>query len=88
MKDETLLRNSHMFIMRIWVAQEDEAGDEEQGEEAKGDVGQIAIRGKVQHILGEEIHSFRNWASLVNAIQGMLTPPAQGPDAKTPSAHK
>jgi hypothetical protein len=67
MKEETLPGNSHMFIMRIWVKQEDEEGEEEQG---------------------EEVHSFRNWASLVDAIQGMLTPQAQGPDAKAPSAHK
>jgi hypothetical protein len=67
-----------MFIMRIWV---------QKGEEEEGNIGQIAMRGKVQHILGEEVHSFQNWASLVDAIRGMLIPP-QGPDARAPSAHK
>ncbi len=60
MKWETPPKDSHVFIMRIWV------------DEAHGDNGQAALRGRVQHILGEEVRSFHDWDSLVDALQGML----------------
>jgi hypothetical protein len=71
MKQPPQTSDSHVLIMRVWV-------------QPRTSSAQVEIRGKVQHIMGEEVRSFDDWTSLTEAIGYMLSsPPAKGSGVKT-----
>ncbi len=51
-------RRPHLFTVRVWR--------EDLGE------GRSEWRGKVQHVLSGEVRYFRDWATLIAALQEML----------------
>jgi hypothetical protein len=57
-QDEYEPVHSQLFMLRIWR--------EDLGE------GCVEWRGKVQHVPGGEAHYFRDWTTLVAALQEML----------------
>jgi hypothetical protein len=50
--------HSELFTVRLWREDMDE--------------GRIEWRGKVQHVLSGEVRYFRDWATLIAALQEML----------------
>lgn len=53
-----LPQHSHLFTVRVWR--------EDLGQ------GRSEWRGKVQHVLSGEVRYFRDWATLIAALQEML----------------
>ena len=49
-------QHSHLFLVRYWS---EEAGD------------QKALRGRVQHVLSGEAHTFHDWPTLVDLLLEM-----------------
>jgi hypothetical protein len=50
---------SHLFLVRLWPAGADSAGQE--------------WYGRVQHVVSGEAHTFEDWATLIEWLRGMLT---------------
>jgi len=57
-QDVNRLARSHLFTVRLWL--------EDLGE------GRAEWRGKVQHVTSGEVRYFRDWATLIAALQEML----------------
>ncbi len=49
---------THLFLVRVW---QEDLGD-----------GKIEWRGQVKHVMSGEVRYFRDWATLVEHLKGML----------------
>jgi hypothetical protein len=61
-------RRAQLFTVRLWL---EDLGD-----------GRSEWRGKVQHVLSGEACYFRDWATLIAALQEMLRPMRSEPTEK------
>ncbi len=52
-------KESHLFLLRLWIEVDEEGRDKEQW------------CGRVQHILSGEAHTFRDWLALADLLTGM-----------------
>lgn len=63
---------SHLFTVRLWVGQSEEAGP--------------AWYGKVQDMVDGHTAYFCDWQALLTVLQSMLEPPATPPETPLPSS--
>lgn len=59
MMSETVAARSQLFMLRVWL---EEVGDS-----------RTEFRGTLKHVLSGETHHFRDWATLVQLIESLVT---------------
>jgi len=73
MNNMTEKDESQLFLVRLWLDGESEAGNEESGAALTWD---SSCHGKVQHVLSGKASAFNNWQTLVEHLFEMM--PSQG----------